>query len=92
MKSPIPQPTRYTCPKCGAGWNQAMLACPHCGAAPQEPQRKKFRIPIWLVPIWLVPIWLVPIWLGIVIFAVGAIAVLGMCLAATLAYFAPINS
>ena len=32
MAAPLPQPTPYTCPNCGAGLAQRAEFCPRCGA------------------------------------------------------------
>lgn len=38
---PLPQPTSYTCPHCGFGYNQLSDFCPRCGAAQTPVARQK---------------------------------------------------
>ncbi len=39
--SPLPQPMRNTCPKCGNGWNENTPFCPQCGASLTPPIKQK---------------------------------------------------
>lgn len=38
---PLPQPTSYTCPHCGFGYNEPSAFCPRCGAAQTPTAQQK---------------------------------------------------